>query len=185
MAEAQCIISTVSILPVPRPASSGVAQSQGEPVVFRHLLYGAWPDHGVPERQDRPGFLEFIRLVDRTNKDTSFVSTGDGLEIDPDPPIIINCSAGVGRTGAFIALSSLLRAHGRLSPSSSTASSPTVQIPAPSELPPSPLGPLPEPLLEDLVTQEIDSLREQRPSMVQRDEQVLFVYDVLVNSFSR
>jgi protein-tyrosine phosphatase len=157
-------------------------------VIFRHLLYGAWPDHGVPEKQDRPSFLEFVRLVDRTNKDMSFVSThqtSDGLEIDPDPPIIINCSAGVGRTGAFIALASLLRAHDRLSSSSSAASSPTVQFPVPSELPPSPLGSLPEPLVEDLIAQEIDSLREQRPSMVQRDEQVVFVYDVLVNSFSR
>ena len=187
VSEAQCLISTVSLVPVSHPTSAGGAEA--EPVVFRHLLYWAWPDHGVPSRQDRPSFLEFTRLVERTNKDASIVSTrqqtSQGLEPDPDPPIIVNCSAGVGRTGAFIALSSLLRAHGRLSPSSSTGAPPTPHIPAPSELSPSPLGPLPNSLLEDLVAQEIDSLREQRPSMVQRDEQILLIYDVLINSFSR
>ena len=187
VSEAQCLISTVSLLPVSHSMSAGGAEA--EPVVFRHLLYEAWPDHGVPERRNRPSFLEFTRLVERTNKDASIVSTrqqaSQELDPDPDPPIIVNCSAGVGRTGAFIALSSLLRAHGRLSPSSSTSAPPTPHIPAPSELPPSPLGPLPDSLLEDLVAQEIDSLREQRPSMVQRDEQILLIYDMLINSFSR
>ena len=34
--------STVAITPLIRDGS-------GERIVFDHLLYGAWPDHGVPE----------------------------------------------------------------------------------------------------------------------------------------
>ncbi|KAI0271469.1 protein-tyrosine phosphatase-like protein [Gloeopeniophorella convolvens] len=164
---AHCVASMVSVAPViagvPKPA-----------VIFRHLLYSAWPDHGVPEPRDRAGLLNFIRLVDRTNKDLS------GLEAkaDAEPPIMVNCSAGVGRTGSFIALCSLLRSNNILSlpPNSSSATQG-------SPCPPSPLGPLPESVSWDEVAQEIDSLREQRPGMVQRPEQAVLVYEVLVGAF--
>ena len=50
-------------------------------------------------------------------------------------------------------------------------------------LPLSPLGPLPEELQGDMVAQEIDSLREQRPGMVQRDDQVVMIYETLIAAF--
>ena len=58
---AQCVTSTVSVTPIVPGVST-------EAVMFRHLLYGAWPDHGIPEPDDRAGLLNFIRLADRTNK---------------------------------------------------------------------------------------------------------------------
>ncbi len=88
-----------------------------------------------------------------------------------DPPIVAGCSAGVGRTGAFIALSSLLRSHKVLSPAKEPS--------PPQVLPPSPIGPLPKSVENDAVVKEIDSLREQRPGMVQRDEQVRLIYEML------
>jgi protein tyrosine phosphatase len=164
---ALCVASTVSITPIVdgKPRST---------VIFRHLLYGAWPDFGIPEPKDRMGLLNFIRLVDRTNRDL------DGLETaaDVEPPIMAHCSAGVGRTGCFIALCSLLRSNGLLSPSNSE------RAPIrPAALPQSPLGPLPESISWDEVGQEIDSLREQRPGMGQGAEQAVFVYEMLMAAF--
>lgn len=169
--EAHCVQSTVTIQPV---SNSPNRDANEEPVVFRHLLFGSWPDHGVPEPEDRAGLLHFARLVDEINRDASSMPHEEGL--DPDPPIMVNCSAGIGRTGAFIAISSLLRSHGLL------PSSPVVDPSLPA-LPPSPLGPLPENIRRDRVAQEIDFLREQRPGMVQREEQVLLVYEVLALAF--
>ncbi|KAJ7146059.1 protein-tyrosine phosphatase-like protein [Mycena epipterygia] len=154
--DACCIKSTVSI---------SVEGSGEKPITFQHLLYTAWPDHGVPDSEDQKGLMTFIRLVDSTNR----------LEDseDPDPPIIVGCSAGIGRTGTFIAASSLLRAQGFL---------PKAAFPSTLTLP-YPLGPLPSAFDEDLVGQEVDSLREQRPGMVQQNSQLELVYALLEAAF--
>ncbi|KAI0756387.1 phosphatases II [Daedaleopsis nitida] len=166
---AHCVQSVVSL-----QLLSSANAPVGEPVIFQHLLYASWPDHGVPAREDREGLLRFTRLVDEANRDLSLY-TGVA-DLDPNPPIMLNCSAGVGRTGAFIALCSLLRHYRLLSPPR------TEQSPIPP-LPASPLGPLPEELQEDMVALEIDSLREQRPGMVQRDDQVVMIYETLIAAF--
>ncbi|XP_060521097.1 tyrosine-protein phosphatase Lar isoform X3 [Cylas formicarius] len=59
----------------------------------KQLQFTAWPDHGVP---DHPApFLQFLRRVRSLNP--------------PDAgPIIVHCSAGVGRTGCFIVIDSML-----------------------------------------------------------------------------
>jgi protein-tyrosine phosphatase len=185
---ARCIESTVSILPMVNPSrqdngstSSGVDSSganlsaeKDQMVTFKHLLYLSWPDHGIPE--DNQTILSFIQLVAQTNRNNSDASPGqESQEIDPDPPIMVGCSAGIGRTGSFIAISSLLRSYGFLPP----AMRPTQS----SVLSSSPLGPIPEQLQVDEVAQEIDSLREQRPGMVQRPEQVILVYRLLAGAF--
>ncbi|KIY51792.1 phosphatases II [Fistulina hepatica ATCC 64428] len=158
---ARCVISTVSI-------SSCLEDSGNEAVTFRHLLYTAWPDHGVPLPEDRASLLEFVKLVDSTNRCAEV--SGDASR-DPDPPVIVGCSAGIGRTGTFIALSSLLRDQGVLPP-------PAHPTPF-SVLQPSPLGELSEDVKWDHVALEVDTLREQRPGMVQRDEQLFSIYALL------
>jgi len=141
--DANCVQSKLSVV------------SQGEnpagSFTFTHMLYTAWPDHGIPEEEDQASLLKFLRLVDQVNKDPH---AGAG---ESDPPIMVNCSAGVGRTGTFIALSSLLRFHNLIDTSSPTPFDPSG--PAPTS--PSLLGPLSQQL--DPVAQEIDTLREQRP----------------------
>lgn len=177
--EAHCIESTVSVVPIAGQVTQGQTRNinvekDGQAVVFKHLHFLHWPDHGVPKPEEYCGLVAFIRFVDQTNRDTSLFSTSanlDTTDIDPDPPIIVGCSAGIGRTGTFIALSSLLRKYGFLQP----AVRPT---PA-TVLPPSALGPLPEQLQMDEIAQEVDSLREQRPGMVERREQLLLIYEVL------
>lgn len=188
---AHCVHSTVSLVPVilktQKRQSYDSQDSQdsgddygdderewgeesGDAVVFQHFLYTAWPDHGVPDEDDEHSLLPFIKLVDSTNRDIATSRQGN-TELDPDPPIVVGCSAGVGRTGSFIALSSLLRMYEYLPPAGSP--SPT------TDLPTSPLGSLPRSLRDDLVAVEVDSLREQRPGMVQRDEQLKLIYEML------
>ncbi|GLB43604.1 putative protein tyrosine phosphatase, catalytic domain [Lyophyllum shimeji] len=191
--EAHCIRSSISLVPViPKPKICMGAETSDsedvnenvdeysvvdgrEPVTFQHMFYTSWPDHGVPRAEDRASLLAFLKLVDTTNRDTSLVSSPHDPQPDPDPPIIVGCSAGIGRTGSFIALSSLLRHYGFLPPPCNPCPS--------SAIPPSPLGSLPQALQEDLVVQEVDSLREQRPGMVQRNEQIRLIYEILVSAF--
>lgn len=198
--DAQCIRSTIAITPVSSTSTvqdSAQIHSRGDEgesadvygrkdcedkvVIFQHLLYTAWPDHGVPEDKDRTSLLAFLKLVDRVNRDICnyppMSPNANQKQYDPDPPVIVGCSAGVGRTGSFIALSSLLRHSGFLLP----AANPT----AASVIPPSPLGSLPDALVGDLVVEEIDFLREQRPRMVERPEQTLLVYELLIDAFQK
>ncbi|CAI4231085.1 unnamed protein product [Auanema sp. JU1783] len=70
-------------------------QCSDEPEVreIRLLQYTAWPDHGVPDHPTP--FLIFLKRVKTLNP--------------PDAgPIISHCSAGIGRTGAFIAVDIML-----------------------------------------------------------------------------
>ncbi|KAM8843551.1 protein tyrosine phosphatase receptor type Db isoform 9-T11 [Synchiropus picturatus] len=58
----------------------------------RHFQFTAWPDHGVPEHPTP--FLAFLRRVKACNP--------------PDAgPMIVHCSAGVGRTGCFIVIDAM------------------------------------------------------------------------------
>ncbi|XP_078481791.1 uncharacterized protein LOC100178651 isoform X3 [Ciona intestinalis] len=61
----------------------------------KHLHFNSWPDHGVPV--STTAFLKFYDIVMETYQ-RDFVTT----------PILVHCSAGVGRSGTFIALDSLL-----------------------------------------------------------------------------
>ncbi|XP_016425973.1 protein tyrosine phosphatase receptor type Db isoform X7 [Sinocyclocheilus rhinocerous] len=65
----------------------------GEKREVRQFQFTAWPDQGVPE-QPTP-FLAFLRRVKACNP--------------PDAgPIVVHCSAGVGRTGCFIVIDAML-----------------------------------------------------------------------------
>ncbi|XP_038563697.1 receptor-type tyrosine-protein phosphatase beta [Micropterus salmoides] len=70
--------------------------SRSYPRMLRHFHYTVWPDHGVPESTQ--SLIQFVRTV-RDYVDRS-PSTG---------ATIVHCSAGVGRTGTFIALDRVLQ----------------------------------------------------------------------------
>ncbi|XP_069831294.1 receptor-type tyrosine-protein phosphatase beta isoform X1 [Dendropsophus ebraccatus] len=64
--------------------------------LVRHFHYTVWPDHGVPETTQ--SLIQFVRTVrDYINR-----TPGAG-------PTVVHCSAGVGRTGTFIALDRILQ----------------------------------------------------------------------------
>ncbi|XP_057710524.1 receptor-type tyrosine-protein phosphatase beta isoform X2 [Corythoichthys intestinalis] len=73
-----------------------ISSESGAARAVRHFHFTAWPDHGVPD-----GTRSLVRFV-RTVRDFADRSAGAG-------PAVVHCSAGVGRTGTFIALDRLLQ----------------------------------------------------------------------------
>lgn len=113
----------------------------GEKIVW-HLLFAGWPDFLVPEGDDKLALLELVKLSLTKNN------------YDKQNPRVIHCSAGVGRSGTFIALDYLL-----------------------SELEDGALDTVPK--SEDRIAETVDTLRKQRMMMVQGEAQFHFLYEVL------
>ncbi|XP_046571693.1 tyrosine-protein phosphatase Lar-like isoform X1 [Haliotis rubra] len=64
----------------------------GESRLFQHFHYTKWPDHGTPEETP---LMEFVWRIRKTpNPDNT--------------PLMVHCSAGIGRTGTYIAVDYLL-----------------------------------------------------------------------------
>ncbi|XP_077071289.1 tyrosine-protein phosphatase non-receptor type 4 [Siphateles boraxobius] len=61
----------------------------GETRELTQIQYLSWPDHGVPD--DSTDFLDFVALV--RNK-----------RAGKDEPVVVHCSAGIGRTGVLITM---------------------------------------------------------------------------------
>ncbi|KAI0973725.1 protein-tyrosine phosphatase-like protein [Xylaria arbuscula] len=120
-------------------------EGRGDSTVW-HLLYRRWPDFGVPNVDDQDSFFELMKL----SRD---------LNVNTDNPRIIHCSAGVGRTGTFIALETLMR---------------DVNEGAMDDVDPSLNGDEDDPIFRT-----VNTLREQRRTMVQADSQYAFIYKVL------
>ncbi|CAL8256023.1 unnamed protein product [Merluccius merluccius] len=67
----------------------------GQSRTIRQFQFTDWPEQGVPKTGE--GFIDFIGQVHKTKE-----------QFGQDGPITVHCSAGVGRTGVFIALSIVL-----------------------------------------------------------------------------
>lgn len=65
------------------------------PLIVTHYHFSAWPDHGVPA--DKTSLIHFIQRIRRNHP--YFNSS----------PLLVHCSAGVGRTGTFITLDSMIQ----------------------------------------------------------------------------
>ena len=115
--------------------------------VVWHLLFTAFPDFGIPEDDDRAELLDLVRLSAEKNS-------------KPSNPRTVHCSAGVGRSGTFIALEYLLS----LLNAGEVAKIKDDQDP-----------------IFDLVHE----LREQRMMMVQSDAQFCFLYEVLTEELEK
>jgi len=112
-----------------------------------HLLFSGWPDFNIPENEDRAALLELLKLSVSKNGAAS-------------NPRIIHCSAGVGRSGTFIALEHLLA---------------QIETGAVAEARED----------EDMIFELVNRLREQRMTMVQSDTQYGFLYDVVLEQYRK
>ncbi|EYC21500.1 hypothetical protein Y032_0019g3860 [Ancylostoma ceylanicum] len=63
-----------------------------------HVQYTEWPDFGVPA--STKCFLNMLRYIQSQN----VLSVNDD-----DPPCVVHCSAGIGRSGTFILVDGVLR----------------------------------------------------------------------------
>ncbi|XP_042639245.1 receptor-type tyrosine-protein phosphatase eta [Orycteropus afer afer] len=70
-----------------------IQTSESHPL--RQFHFTSWPDHGVPDTTDL--LINFRYLVRDYMKQSP-----------PETPILVHCSAGVGRTGTFIAIDRLI-----------------------------------------------------------------------------
>ena len=138
--------------------------SEEQETDIQHLLFSGWPDFLIPEGEDRAALVELVRLSASLNRppaapQTNGTNGDDDISVftqDPtDNPRIIHCSAGVGRSGTFIALDYLL-----------------------SLLYANELNNL-DPPDRDPIAETVDLLRQQRMMMVQGEAQFNFLYEVL------
>ncbi|GAA6056726.1 hypothetical protein JCM3770_005867 [Rhodotorula araucariae] len=88
-----------------RPRGPAVPPSR--PRTIRHIQYRAWPDFDIPA--EPADVVSLVDEVDAAQRDYMREIGWDPAEHGGlEPPILAHCSAGVGRTGVFIMVSSLL-----------------------------------------------------------------------------
>ncbi|GAA6060831.1 hypothetical protein JCM10212_005249 [Sporobolomyces blumeae] len=77
------------------------------PRKIRHIQYRAWPDFDIPADP-----ADVVSLVDEVDAAQASYMQEIGWRLEDhdgmEPPILAHCSAGVGRTGVYIMVSSLL-----------------------------------------------------------------------------
>ncbi|KAJ1831942.1 hypothetical protein IWW55_002892 [Coemansia sp. RSA 2706] len=112
-------------------------QHTGEARTVTQLHFIGWPDHGVP--QSPVPMLQMIRELRETVKPPA------------DSPVVVHCSAGVGRSGTFMVVDAAVDYFAQNSDYSG-----------------------------DLVADAFRSLRSQRTLMVQTLAQYMFCYQTII-----
>ncbi|KAK3068320.1 tyrosine protein phosphatase 1 [Teratosphaeriaceae sp. CCFEE 6253] len=159
----------------------------------RHLLFSGWPDFLIPEGADRAALVQLVALSNTLNTPApslppqqapapSHPATNGSTPHPLNPsqpadqtqnPRIIHCSAGVGRSGTFIALDYLLHLlhTGALDNPDALPKLDALSTPdTPDKLPDEERDPIAE---------TVDCLRQQRMMMVQGEAQFVFLYEVV------
>ncbi|KAI8595100.1 protein-tyrosine phosphatase-like protein [Dissophora ornata] len=115
-----------------------LAGPESEERNITQVQYTGWPDYGVPETP-----LEVLRVIQLANEYNTPVSSAG--------PMVVHCSAGCGRTGAFCVIDSILTE----------------------------LQERPDAMMSDIVYTSVSTFREQRISMVQTLRQYVFCYEAI------
>lgn len=76
-----------------------ISNKQGLIRNITQLNFTKWPDHGVPEVD--LVFESFLEMLDRVKDHLN--------EAKESSPVVVHCSAGVGRTGTFMSLFTVIK----------------------------------------------------------------------------
>lgn len=128
----------------------------GSAQVVTQLQYLDWPDQDVPESPDT--------LLDLCERVDELCSTSES-HIGKPTPSIVHCSAGVGRTGTYIAVDKTLR---RLRDAFSERA-----------------GEATEPVLVEEIHELVKTLKNERSKMVQTPEQYRFIFQAVLAGMDR
>ncbi|XP_028302170.1 tyrosine-protein phosphatase non-receptor type 9 isoform X2 [Gouania willdenowi] len=74
----------------------------GERREVYHYLYVSWPDFGVPKSAS--AMLDFRELVHQRREAVVKILGSSWTGSPGGPPVVVHCSAGIGRTGTFCTL---------------------------------------------------------------------------------
>ncbi|CAG8446766.1 5259_t:CDS:2 [Ambispora gerdemannii] len=113
-----------------------------------HFL--GWPDFGIPESP-----CQLLKLIDTANEIQSRAAQSSSLQAIG--PMIVHCSAGCGRTGAFCTIDTVLK---QLKSAKTTGQNIDLSV--------------------DIIKATVESFREQRLSMVQTLRQFAFCYEAVL-----
>lgn len=157
-----------------------VSRQGSQPLVVQHYHYHAWPDHGTPE--ESAAIRKVCEALQQQREAVAVAgaaasqSAAGGLQGAPGngsgcgrPQAIVHCSAGIGRTGTFVAVDIVCQRLHKLAQRA-------VQ------------GELPQHTLQKALSEALDlptlvhELRQQRMGMVQTVEQYIFIYTVRVGA---
>merc|ERR1711994_563127 len=72
-----------------------------------HFQFTSWPDYGTPD--SALSMLQFLQCVREKQAEMVAVMTPPWLGHPLGPPMVVHCSAGIGRTGTFATLDIAIR----------------------------------------------------------------------------
>ncbi|CAG8445059.1 10718_t:CDS:2 [Ambispora leptoticha] len=127
-------------------------EPSASPREITQIHFLGWPDFGIPESP-----CQILKLIDAANEIQSQAAQSCTPSSQAIGPMVVHCSAGCGRTGAFCTIDSVLT---QLKNAEATGQKIDLSI--------------------DIIKSAVESFREQRLSMVQSLRQFVFCYEAVL-----